>query len=137
MGIIHSFWNTIRKRRTRVAGDNSVALDLDTYGKLESIGKATNQTPAMVANALIQSGLAQRQARETTEQVWQALTPAEQTVIGLICLGYTTRQIASLMAAPLVSVQNNAKTILIKFNVLDRNALRRLFTGWDFSGWDG
>jgi DNA-binding NarL/FixJ family response regulator len=136
MGNFFSFWKSIQKRMGRQPKGSSLAVDLDTYDQLARIGKETNQTPSMVANAIIQNAIAKKETFDTTEQVWRGLSPDEQDVVALICLGYTSRQIASIMDIPMNTVEIHAKSVLIKFKVMDRNGLRRLFTGWDFRGWD-
>ena len=57
-------------------------------------------------------------------------------IAALICLNYTSRQIAAKLHISPETVKTHAEHVLLKFSTTDRNALRMMLNGWDFSGWD-
>jgi DNA-binding CsgD family transcriptional regulator len=70
-------------------------------------------------------------------QDWNSLSQREQDVTALVCLGYTNRQIAALMGVSTETVKTHLSNTLYKLNLLNRRQLRHLFSGWDFSAWQG
>ena len=54
----------------------------------------------------------------------------------LICLNYSSRQIAAHLHISPLTVKTHAEHILMKFDVPDRNRLRQLLNGWNFNGWE-
>jgi len=57
------------------------------------------------------------------------LTPREQDVTALICLNFTSRQIAARLHIFPETVKTHVERVLSKFNVPDHNTLRMLLSG--------
>ena len=53
----------------------------------------------------------------------------------MICLGYTSPQIAVRLGISRETVKSHAGNILSKGQLRNREELRALFAGWDFSAW--
>jgi DNA-binding CsgD family transcriptional regulator len=111
-------------------------LSVETIRSLQFIAERERLTPEEVANRILADALRDHQAQGENWQRWQSLTPREQEVIALICLNYTTRQIAAKLHISPETVKTHAEHILIKFDAPDRKNLRLMLSGWDFSGWD-
>ncbi len=69
-------------------------------------------------------------------ECWKRLTQREQQVAALICLGYTSSEIAARLMISPETVKTHARNTLYKFNVTNRQELRYALSNWDFSGWD-
>jgi DNA-binding CsgD family transcriptional regulator len=111
-------------------------INVDTLRSLESIAEREQRTPEEIANHILNEVLRTHQAQEDSWQRWQTLTPREQDVTALICLNYTTRQIAGRLRISPETVKTHVEHILSKFEVSDRSILRVLLSSWDFSGWE-
>jgi DNA-binding NarL/FixJ family response regulator len=84
---------------------------------------------------LLTAGLADMQAADELKQRWATLTPREQDVAALACLGYTNRQIAARLSLSPETVKSHVHMALVKLQVRCKEDLRLLFAGWDFSAW--
>jgi DNA-binding NarL/FixJ family response regulator len=111
-------------------------LDIDTLNSLEYVANQEQLTPEAMANQILDDVFQSHEAQEDNWLRWQSLTPREQETAALICLGYTTRQIAAKMHISPLTVKTYVEHIFWKFNVSDRMLLRKMLGGWDFSAWD-
>ncbi len=97
----------------------------------------TEQRPVRdVASDLLVSVLVQHRAQQELLQCWASLTPREQEVTALICLGYTTNQVAVRLYITPSTIKSHVHKVVHKFAIENRNELRRLLSEWDFSQWD-
>jgi DNA-binding CsgD family transcriptional regulator len=111
-------------------------LDVDTLRSLKFLAEQEQRTPEEIANQILGEAFRSHQAQGENWQCWQTLTPREQEIAALICLNYTSRQIATKLNISPETVKTHAEHILVKFGVTDRNAMRLMLNGWDFSAWD-
>ncbi len=111
-------------------------LDVDTLRSLEFLAKQEQRTPEEIANQILGEAFRTHQAQGEKWQCWETLTPREQQITALICLNYTSREIATRLGISPETVKTHAEHILIKFGAADRNAMRMMLSGWDFSAWD-
>jgi DNA-binding CsgD family transcriptional regulator len=119
-----------RIERRRYTLDSSLSSYLDVLAKNE-------QRPAEeVAVELIASGAVQHDLAIDSYQRWQALSPREQQVAALSCLGYTSRQIATKLMISPETVKSHIKKVLVKFDLHSRDELRMLMADWNFSAWE-
>ena len=66
---------------------------------------------------------------------WESLSPREQDVSALSCLGFTNRQIAARLSLSPETIKTHVRTILLKFGIKSKSELRHILAGWDFSAW--
>lgn len=111
-------------------------LNMETIRSLRFIAERERRTPEEVANQILLDALHERLTQEDNWQRWQSLTPREQDVAALICLNYTSRQVAAKLHISPETVKTHVEHVLAKFDVPDRNILRLLLSGWDFNNWD-
>lgn len=111
-------------------------LDVDTLHSVQFIAERSQRTPEEIAGLLIDEAIRSHEAQEDNWMRWQSLTPREQETTALICLNYTTRQIASKLHISPETVKTHVEHILKKFDVPNRHALCMLLQGWDFDAWD-
>lgn len=111
-------------------------LSADLRRSLQLLAEQERRPPQEVAARLIRSALEERRQMEQGWLNWQALTPREQQIAALICLGYTSRQIAARLEISPQTVKTHVRNTLAKFNLRRRQDLRQMLAGWDFSAWD-
>ena len=128
MQTIQSWW----QRRQSA----NFTLNVETIRSLRFIAEREQRTPEEVANQILLEAVYDRLTQEDSWQRWQTLTPREQDVTALICLNYTTRQIAGRLRISPETVKTHVEHILSKFEVSDRSTLRVLLSNWDFSSWE-
>ena len=116
------------------AGPRTFQLEEDIFQGLEVLSRREHQPPEQLANRLLSQAIWEQQAGRVLER-WYNLTPREQEVAALICLGYTTQQIADRLTVTHGTIKGYAHRVLEKFDVHSRNELRELLAHWDFSEW--
>lgn len=112
-------------------------LEVDTLKSIQLLAAVERRSPEEIADLILINALLDRQAEEDNFNRWQTLTRREKEVAALICLNYTNREIAERLSIAQPTVKTHVSHILAKFDVEDRDALRYLLKGWDFSGWGG
>ncbi len=135
MSLFQRLWRVARRLFAREQA-SSFSIDVGTLRSLESIAEQEQRTPEELANHILGEVLRTHQAQADSWQRWQSLTPREQEVTALICLNYTTRQVAARLHISPETVKTHVAHIMFKFDVPDRNTLRMLLRGWDFSTWE-
>ena len=135
MALFQRIVHTVRGWFTRKQNTN-FTLDVDTLRSLEFLAEQEHRTPEEIAAQILGDAFRNHQAQGENFQRWQSLTPREQEITALICLNYTSRQIATKLNISPETVKTHAEHILGKFGVTDRNAMRLMLNGWDFSAWD-
>jgi DNA-binding CsgD family transcriptional regulator len=129
--ILHTIQGWFRRKSS--TGFN---LDVDTLRSLKTIAERERRTPEDIANQILDDALRSQQVQEVQWRYWELLTPREQEVVALVCLNYTSRQIAAKLHISPETVKTHVEHALAKFNLPDRNALRVVLSGWNFSAWD-
>jgi DNA-binding CsgD family transcriptional regulator len=114
----------------------NLALDVNTMRSLKSLAEQEQRTPEEIANQILGDVFRGHQAQEENWQRWLRLSQREQEITALICLNYTSRQIAAKLHISPETVKTHVEHVLLKFNVQDRNTLRMVLSGWNFDGWD-
>jgi DNA-binding CsgD family transcriptional regulator len=129
-------WNKLRRwlGLAPAAGLRTFQLEREVQRGLETLALHEHRPPEELANRLLSEAIWERQAGAVLER-WYRLSPREQEVAALICLGRTTQQIADRMVLTHGTVKGYAHHILEKFEVHSRDELRDLLAHWDFSQW--
>ncbi|MFN7037149.1 MAG: response regulator transcription factor [Bellilinea sp.] len=112
------------------------ALDARLEQSLRQLADQEKRPPEEILQALIEAGLQYRRQSEEAWQRWKLLTPREQEVAALVCLGYTNRQIAARLGVTPDTIKTHVRNLLVKFNLRQRSDLRERLAGWDFSAWE-
>ena len=116
-------------------GPHTYELDANLHTALENLAQREQRPANEVVSELVASGLNRRFSQEDLLQHWQALSPREQDVSALVCLGYTNQQIAVRMSISPETVKTHLHNAMVKFNLHSRSDLRLLLAVWDFSAW--
>ena len=111
-------------------------LEVDTLRTLREFARELRCTPEEMAKHFVDEQLHALWLREEYLRRWDTLTMRERQVTALICLGYTSRQIAARLKIKPETVATYAERVLGKFALRDRKTLRQELHDWDFSEWD-
>ena len=94
------------------------------------------RSPDDVVSEIVSSVLASGALDADLWRRWQSLSPREQQVAALTCLGYTNPQIAARLGLAVETVRTHTRNVQFKFNVNSKADLRLLLSAWDFSDFD-
>ncbi len=106
---------------------------LVTY--LEDLADQEQRPATEVAGELLARGAAQRDQAGEIYQCWLNLSPREQQVAALVCLGFTNRQIGNRLIISPQTAKAHVRNVLYKFDLHSKEELRMLLADWDFSSW--
>jgi len=133
-----SFWDPIlalfslpRPKRRR-----AFELDEDIYRSLQEMALQEQRRASDLANDLLAEALEGRRVTQESLEFWHILSRREQEVAALVCLGYTSPQVAARLSISPETVKSHVGNILEKGQLRNRQELRALFAGWDFSRWE-
>ena len=84
---------------------------------------------------LLAVGLDQARTADGLKQRWEMLSPREQEVTALACLGYTNRQMAARLHLSPSTIKGYVRQALTKWHVHGKDELHLLLSQWDFSDW--
>jgi DNA-binding CsgD family transcriptional regulator len=88
-----------------------------------------------LVTTLLAAGLTHYYALDELWPKWEALSPREQQVAALTCLGYTNRQIAVKLSLSPETIKTHIRHMLGKFSMASKAELRQVLANWDFSAW--
>jgi DNA-binding CsgD family transcriptional regulator len=117
-------------------GSHYYELDDSLHPALEDLALREQRLVKEVVSEFVASGLNRRFSQDGLLLHWQSLSPREQDVSALACLGYTNRQIAVRLGISGETVKTHLHNAMIKFSLHGRSELRLLLSQWDFSAWD-
>jgi DNA-binding CsgD family transcriptional regulator len=126
------YWLGIRDN----AGTHYYELDAGLQTALEDLALREQRQVSEVVTEFVANGLDRRNSQDDILRSWQSLSPREQDVSALACLGYTNRQIAARLGISAETVKTHLHNALVKFNLHSRSELRLLLSYWDFSAWE-
>ncbi len=84
---------------------------------------------------LLAAGLTHYYESEDLWRKWRSITPREQDVAALACLGFSNREIAARLHISPNTVKSRLHNVLRKFNLRNRADLRVMLAEWDLTGW--
>jgi DNA-binding CsgD family transcriptional regulator len=111
-------------------------LDENLRVWLEEMAYRERRPVEEIAADLLQEAVDQRQNATTHLQRWRELSPRQQDIAALTCLGYTNQQIAIRLHLSPETIKTHLRTIMQKFGVKTKFELRQLLSGLDFSAWE-
>ncbi len=112
-------------------------LDEDLRALLYDLADVEQRSVDEVANDLIQQALDERREATSSVRIWRLLSPRQQQITALICLGYTNQQIAARLKISPETVKSHIRGVLTRYGLRSKAELSRHLTNWDFSAWDG
>lgn len=112
-----------------------VEVDQNLILSLERLAQREQRTETELASELLSMALIKRKEADANLQLWETLSPREQQVTALICLGYTNPQIAARLKLSQQTVKTHVRNVLYKFNLSSKAEMRHILADWDFSAW--
>jgi DNA-binding CsgD family transcriptional regulator len=116
-------------------GANLFTLDPSVAAGVQKLAASSERSEEEVIAGLLSFALAHRQAAEKDLTRWYSLTPREQQVVALICIGLTYAQAGEWLGISYETVKVHMYHALEKFELRSRFDLRQALAGWDFSTW--
>ena len=110
-------------------------LDAELFALLEQVAAAQERSVRDVAVDALYTAVNAAYAQVGNDRRWQELTPREQQVAALVCLGYTNEAIARQLVISVNTVRSHVRRVLDKYAVASKAELRIILAGWDFESW--
>ena len=85
---------------------------------------------------VLRFGLRYQWTTAENARIWDELTPREQEVAALVCLGYTNGEISERLVITLSTVKSHIRSITQKFHLNGKLELKGVLRDWDFSAWE-
>ena len=133
MSIWQRFLYLIGKRPT--PGPRTYEINESMRVTLATLAKHEGRPEHELIPDLLAAGLTQYRSIDELWPRWESLSPREQDVAALTCLGLTNRQIAARLSLSPETIKTHVRNILFKFGVNSKAELRHSLASWDFSGW--
>jgi len=133
MSIWERFLYLIGKRPT--PGPRTYEINESMRVTLATLAKHEGRPEHELIPDLLAAGLTQYRSIDELWPRWESLSPREQDVAALTCLGLTNRQIAARLFLSPETIKTHVRNILFKFGVNSKAELRHSLASWDFSGW--
>ena len=113
----------------------NLKVDRSLIQSLENLAQREQRAEKELAAELLSMALVQRKTAEINLARWEALSPREQQVAALVCLGFTNREIATHLVVSHETVKTHVRNVLYKFDLRSKAELRQALADWDFSAW--
>lgn len=112
-------------------------LDAELFALLENVAAAQERSVHEVAVDALYDAVNAAYAQVGNDRRWHDLTPRQQQVAALVCLGYTNEAIAQQLVISVNTVRSHVRHVLDKYAVASKAELRLILSGWDFESWYG
>ena len=133
MSIWQRLMQLIGKRPT--PGPRTYELSESLQVTLSTLAQHEGRTEEELIPDILAAGLIQYRSVEELWPKWESLSPREQDVTALTCLGYTNREMAERLHLSPETIKKYLHTVLIKFNLRRKSDLRHILAAWNFSRW--
>jgi len=117
------------------SNSNSFELDESLRTILSDIARREKRPASEIQADLLAEGLLRRKKHADLWQRWQTLSPRQQDVAALACLGYTNGQIAFKLKLSPDTIKGYMRQVLYKFHLHSKVEMRLALDGWDFGQW--
>ncbi len=117
-------------------GQNARTFSADSQLNLTvtRIAREQQRSETEVLNDILRAGVNEVLQAEEYTASWNSLSPREQEVAALICLGYSGQQIAEILVISYDTVRSHSKRIYRKFG-LNRKQLQQALKDWNLREW--
>jgi DNA-binding NarL/FixJ family response regulator len=112
-------------------------LDAELFALLEKVAAAQQRSVHDVAVDALYTAVYAAHAQVGNDRRWHELTPRQQQVAALVCLGYTNEAIARQLVISVNTVRSHVRHVLDKYAVASKAELRIILSAWDFETWYG
>lgn len=112
-----------------------IRLDAHLFALLEGVAAEQQRPVQELVIAALYAAVQTNHAQATYDRLWTELTPREQQVAALVCLGYTNHEIAHGLTISINTVRSHVRNVLDKFQVPSKSDLRLILADWNFDNW--
>lgn len=112
-----------------------IRLEADLFLMLQDLAATDGRTVDELATRALYDLVNANYAQTKNDRRWETLTPREQEVAALACLGYTNQEIAGQLVISINTVRSHMRSILDKYQVANKAELRLALAAWDFRSW--
>lgn len=113
-----------------------IRVDENLHTRIVALAQQEQRPEEEIHAGLLAAALTQRNASQDLWNRWLSLSPREQDVAALTCLGYTNGEIGATLGVSIPTVKTHIRNILSKFQLHAKNELRMALQDWDFREWD-
>jgi len=110
-------------------------LDEQIHDVIVELAQLEQRPKEEIHAGLVAAALSQRRSLNDNSLYWESLTPREQEVTALTCLGYTNFQIAYELGLSPTTIKTHVRNILKKFHLHGKGELRLALKDWNFRNW--
>ena len=110
-------------------------LDEEIHDVIVELAQQEQRPKEEIHASLVAAALSQRNTSNENSLRWESLTPREQEVTALTCLGYTNAQIAYKLGLSPTTIKTHLRNILKKFQLHGKGELRLALKEWNFRDW--
>lgn len=122
-------------RQYRLDTPYHLEVDADLHASLQDMAEQEQLPVDELASNLLQQALQERHTAFFKLQSWRELSPRQQDVAALVCLGYTNQQIASRLSISPETVKTHIRNVLRRLGLRTKFDLRQMYEDWDFGAW--
>lgn len=133
LGLLRRLAQLFRQAR-RGKGTRAFSFDGQFALTLTEIARRQKRERAEVLESILRAGVHEILRNEEHTAAWETLSPREKEVTALICLGYSSYQIAEILCVSYDTVRSHSKHVYSKFG-LKRKELRQALKDWRFAEW--
>ncbi len=119
----------------RLLPEQFVRLDADLFALLEALASQQGRSIHDLVVESLYATLQENRLQTQNHRQWHRLTPREQQIAALACLGYTNDEIAKVLVISVNTVRSHMRSILDKYQVSGKAELRLVLANWDFDAW--
>lgn len=135
MSLWHRFLTRVGLRRAVTVMQRYQSTD-SFYTLISELARQEQRPEEEIHADLLAAAIAQRNTSQELLNRWQSLSPREQEVTALTCLGYTNYQIAAKLGVSHTTIKTHIRNILVKYQMHGKAELRIALEDWDFREWD-
>jgi DNA-binding NarL/FixJ family response regulator len=127
----------LRKLIQKIMGTDSRTLhaDQELLTAIQEAAQEQGRSEEEVWMEFAKAGHDQYLETSELEECWDSLTEREQEVTALACMGYRNYEIADTLSISHETVKSHLHNIFTKFDIRNRNELRRALKDWRFDEW--
>jgi DNA-binding CsgD family transcriptional regulator len=130
LGRLRQFFNKGEQGRST----NTFSLDNQLNLSLREIAREPQRDQREVLDEVLRAGVDEILRAGKYAASWNSLSPREQEVTALICLGQSSYEIAEILSVSYDTVRSHSKQIYRKFG-LNRKQMRQALRDWRFAEW--
>ena len=112
-----------------------IRLNEELFTLLEALAAAQGRTVPDLVSDTLYGAVYTNHAQARNDNRWLELTPREQQVAALACLGYTNQAIAAHLVISVNTVRSHMRRVLDKYHVASKAELRLILANWNFDAW--